>query len=113
MRLIIITSGVLFAVAIILAIVFASIRRVVAGRKRVMNFADVEKTMGPNFPNPSFDAEEDWSVAMVADEWTESPLHQMIKQRRRSTSCGSDDMGRERQQVANLPGMTLFVVVFA
>ena len=67
--------------------------------------------MGPNFPNPSFDAEEDWSVAMVADEWTESPLHQMIKQRRRSTSCGSDDMGRERQQVANLLLLLLHSVV--
>ena len=101
MTLLIITSGVLFAVAIIVAVIFA-LRRMVASRKRVNNFVDVETTMGYDLPNPTFDAEEDWSVAMVADEWTESPLHQMIKQRRRSTSCGSEDMGRERQQVANL-----------
>ena len=99
-----ITSGCVLVVIMIMVAIVVSVRRATFCKTQVLHFEAVEAVEVVQDTYPSFDADEDWSVGMVMDElhvkMTESPLHQMIrKQRGRSISCGSEDMGRERQQV--------------
>ena len=97
----------------------ASARRSSFCKTQVLHFESVDVVNGVEVVNnsrPSFDADEDWSVGMVMDElhikMTESPLHRMIrKQRGRSISCGSEDMGRERQQVSQSFNGAIFFCV--
>ena len=115
MSLILVTSACVLLLVIAFVVILVSIRRAVTARQRVMSVQGVETATPSNFPYPSsFDADEDWSVAMVVDECSinmmESPLHKMIR-KRRSASCGSEDIGRDRQQVGQSAGCICWLAI--